>query len=133
MPFNHTFLRNSRDLKMTQLLMSDDDVTKLKIQLLECVKELREAGGPAACRFHKKLSYLIDDIERCRQNQTASQSQLDSVQRKLHETRNNVHNVTKTVDESQTIIDIYKDEIGRYDQLSSNLDETTRTRNHEVR
>lgn len=117
---------------MTQLVISDDDVTKLKIQVLECVKELRKAGGPAACRFHKKLSYLIDDIEKCRRNQTASQSQLDSVQRKLHETRNNVHNVTKKVEESQTIIDVFKDEIGRYNQLSSNLYETIKTRNHEV-
>ena len=42
-----------------QKLISDDDLGKLKIEVLECVKELHKAGGPAAGRFQAKLKFLI--------------------------------------------------------------------------
>lgn len=118
---------------MTQTLISDEDISTLKIQVLECVKELKKAGGPAADRFQTKLSKLIDNIRVSQQDVSSSQKQIGILDAKFKETKNKLVHQNEKIEDLQHHIDCIKVDITRNNQLSQQLEHETEKRNQQVR
>lgn len=116
-----------------QKLISDDDLGKLKIEVLECVKELHKAGGPAAGRFQAKLKFLINHVEICRQNDSILNKDIGDIIEQVNVSNSKLDEIKIRRDNSKCDIDYNKDEIERIEELSQQLESVTLTRNQQVR
>ncbi len=114
--------------------MVGDDFRSLKIQVLECVKELRKDNGegPAACRFHTKLLKLVDCIE-INNNEVSSCDEISSLEKKLHDAKCAIVDTKRKIAESQDKIDSANELINRNNLLYSQLNDIIKVRDHKVR
>lgn len=112
--------------------MVDDNFRYLKIQVLECVKELRDNGGPAACRFHTKLLKLIEATEINHRSQVSSCKEISSLQEELHDAKHDIVTTKQEITESQDQIDSATELIERDNLLNSKLSSTTEARDRKA-
>lgn len=112
--------------------MSDDEFRKLKIEVLECVKELKETGGPAAGRFNAKLLHLIDGITKSKADQILSLERIDTFGVELNETKFKLADINQKVAVSEEKIASSRKVVEETDHLAEKLDIATKTRNQKV-
>lgn len=114
-------------------LISGQEFDLLKENAFRYVQILSENGGPAASRFHQKLSKVIEGIKSSKKAQGLFHEKIDRKSVNLTETKSKFADIQVNNDQSNGIIDCIRDDIERVDGLCLQLDDRIQKRDEEVR